>query len=146
MLCIKVKNYWSLKRSLDQSLKEGIFPASTKWGLQFYANSQCNGSCLVPTPWDISWCLDSSSILPTFMKTLLLLAKASTKCNCSLSESRICNHFLFSVPVTQVCDWSARIVNVVATMVLKSIVDVEMYYILNHYMNYVATTEIVSNY
>lgn len=37
--------------------------------------------------------------------------------------------FSFSVLVTEVCDWSARIVNVVATMVLKSIVDVEMYYI-----------------
>lgn len=136
VLCIKVKYYKSLKRSLYQSLKR-------RNDILIIDNVGASILCSLALQWKslsldilkhilMSWLF---KLVPTFLKALLQLIKASIKCNCSLSEPRrICNIFFSSILVTEVSHWWARNVSTVATTILKSLVDVEMYYMLHHYI------------
>lgn len=111
VLCIKVKYYKSLKRSLYQSLKRrnNIFIIGDNVGESIL--------CSLAVQWK-SLGLDILKhilvsrlfkLFPTFLKALLQLIKASIKCNCSLLEPRrICNIFFFfhpSILVTEVSHW-----------------------------------------
>lgn len=73
------------------------------------------------------------STLQAISKVFERIVTASIKCNCSLSMPRII-YIFFPILVTEVSCWSARNVSAVATTILKSLVDVEMYYVLHHYV------------
>lgn len=149
VLCIKVKYYKSLKRSLYQSLKR-------RNDIFIIDNVGASILCSLAVQWK-SLSLDILKhilmsrlfkLFPTFLKALLQLIKASIKCNCSLSEPRrICNIFFFPLFWWQKFHtgepemWAQLPRQFLShLLMLKCIICCIII------LNYAATTEIVSNY